>query len=158
MKQEPKGALALVLLAAVVTGLLAAALPFMPAEAQAVFVARKVIGRVHHQLESQQTGKPGYDIATVLLDVPADRLYLFVLDHARKNKSVRVTMEDPAARRLQIHEGDRSVTFTVVPVTDHVSHLVIAGTAGHNESSTTSMVVGIVMRVCKEMGKECSLG
>jgi hypothetical protein len=39
-----------------------------------------------------------------------------------------------------------------------VSHLVIAGTAGKNEGSTTSLVVGAVMRICKEMGKECSLG
>lgn len=158
MKKQTKGALALVLLAATLTGLFATLLPLLPAEAQAVFVARKVVGRVHHQLESEQTGKPGYDVATVLLDAPADRLYLFLLDHARKNKAVRVTMEDAGARRLQIHEGDRSVTFSVVPVSDHVSHLVIAGTAHRNESSTTSMVVGIVLRVCKEMNKECSLG
>ena len=118
------------------------AVPFEPAEAQAVFVARKVAGKVHHMAESEQTGKAGYDVATVLLDVPADRLYGFALDHARKNKSVRVVMNDPGARRFEIAEGDRTATFTVVAITNQVSHLVIAGTAGKNETSTTSMVVG----------------
>jgi hypothetical protein len=143
---------------ALAASILATALPVAPADAQAVFVARKVIGRIHHLAESQQTGKPGYDVATVLLDVPADRLYGFAIERARQNKSVRIVMQDPGAHRFQIADGDRTATLTVIAITDQVSHLVIAGTAGRNEGSTTSMVVGAVMRICKEMGKECSLG
>jgi hypothetical protein len=143
---------------AVAASVLAIALPVAPADAQWVFVARKVIGKVHHMAESQQTGKPGYDVATVLLDVPADRLYGFALERASHNRSVRIVMQDPAARRFEIAEGHRTATLTVIPITDQVSHLVIAGTAGRNEESTTSQVVGAVMRICKEMGKDCSLG
>lgn len=143
---------------AVAASVLAVAFPVAPVDAQAVFVARKVIGKVHHLAESQQTGRPGYDVATVLLDVPADRLFGFALERARHNRSVRIVMQDPAARRFEITEGDRTATLTVIPITDQVSHLVIAGTAGRSEASTTSLVVGAVMRICKEMGKECSLG
>jgi hypothetical protein len=143
---------------ALAASILATALPVAPADAQAVFVARKVIGKIHHLAESQQTGKPGYDVATVLLDVPADRLYGFAIERARQNKSVRIVMQDAGGHRFQIADGDRTATLTVIAITDQVSHLVIAGTAGRNEGSTTSMVVGAVMRICKEMGKECSLG
>src|SRR5436190_11015422 len=117
---------------AVAASVLAIALPVASVDAQAVFVARKVIGKVHHMAESQQTGRPGYDVATVLLDVPADRLFGFALERARHNGSVRIVMQDPAARRFEIAAGDRTATITVIAITDQVSHLVIAGTAGRD--------------------------
>ena len=93
----------------VATAILASlALPFAPAEAQWVFVARKALGRIHQMTEGgQPDGRPGYDFATVLLDAHADKIFSTALDLARKNPSVRILMQDPGARRLQIAEGDR---------------------------------------------------
>jgi hypothetical protein len=68
-----------------------------------------------------------------------------------------VTMVDPTARRLQVAEGNRTATLNVVSLNDGVSELMIAGTAGRNEDSTSSRVVAAVMRVCAEMRKSCSL-
>ena len=138
----------------VATAMLASlALPFAPAEAQWVFVARKALGRIHQMTEGgQPDGRAGYDFATVLLDAHADKI-----DLARKNPSVRILMQDPGARRIQIAEGDRTATLNVVPFNDDVSQLMIAGHAGPNEGSTASMVVQAVLRVCKEMGKHCEV-
>lgn len=134
------------------------ALPFAPAEAQWVFVARKALGRIHQMTEgSQQNGRSGYDFATVLLDAHADKIFSTALELARKNPSVRVLMQDPGARRIQIAEGDRTATLNVVPFNEDVSQLMIAGHAGPNEGSTSSMVVQAVLRVCKEMGKHCEV-
>ena len=59
------------LLAAALLG--SVALPFAPAEAQWVFVARKALGRIHQMTEgSQPDGRAGYDFATVLLDAHAN--------------------------------------------------------------------------------------
>ena len=77
----------------------------------------------------QQGGRPGYDFATVLLDAPADKVFTTALELARKNASVRVIMQDPAQRRFQIAEGDRTATLNVVPFSDDVSQLLIAGHA-----------------------------
>ncbi len=54
--------------ASVLAGLL---LPFAPAQAQWVLVARKALGRIHQMTEGNQpNGRAGYDFATVLLDLP----------------------------------------------------------------------------------------
>jgi hypothetical protein len=138
-------------------GLLMLAIPFAPAQAQWVFVARKAAQRIHHMVEQGQNGHPGYDFATVILEAPADRVFAVALDHARKNRAIRVTMVDPAARRLQVAEGDRTATLSVVLLNDEVSELMIADTAGRGEDSSSSRVVAAVMRVCAEMNKSCSL-
>ncbi|MCC8428331.1 hypothetical protein LJ725_05105 [Reyranella aquatilis] len=141
--------------AGVLAGLL---LPFAPAQAQWVFVARKALGRIHQMTEGNQpNGRAGYDFATVLLDAPADRIFSTALELARKNQSVRVLMQDPGQRRIQIAEGDRTATLNVVPFNEEVSQLMIAGHAGPGEGSTTSLVVQAVLRVCKEMGKHCEV-
>jgi hypothetical protein len=143
----------------VLAGLVATMLPFGPADAQWVFLARRAVGRIHHMAEgSQPGGRPGYDFATVILEAPADKVFATALDLARKNTAVRVVMQDPAQRRLQIAEGDRVATLNVVPFSDDVSQLLIAGQAGPGEDSTASRVVQAVLRVCKEMNKECQVG
>jgi hypothetical protein len=156
---NPK-AMRLSVVLAVLGGLLAAALPFGSANAQWVFVARKALGRIQQMTEGGQpgSGRPGYDFATVILDAPADRVFATVLEVARKNRAVRVVMQDPGQRRLQIAEGDRTATFNVVPFSDDVSQLLIAGHAGPGEGPTASRVVQAVLRVCKEMNKHCEVG
>ena len=141
--------------ATVLVGLM---LPFAPAQAQWVFVARKALGRIHQMTEgSQPNGRAGYDFATVLLDAHADKIFSTALELARKNPSVRILMQDPGQRRIQIAEGDRTATLNVVPFNDDVSQLMIAGHAGPGEGSTASLVVQAVLRVCKEMGKHCEV-
>ena len=144
---------------AVLATLVATVVPFAPADAQWVFVARKAMGRIQHMREeSQQAGRPGYDFATVILEAPADKVFATTLELARKNTAVRVVMQDPGQRRLQIAEGDRTATLNVVPFSDDVSQLLIAGHAGPGEGPTSSRVVQAVLRVCKEMNKHCEIG
>jgi hypothetical protein len=146
-----------VLLAALV-GFSATLVPAGPADAQWVFVARKALGRIEQMREGQQSGgRAGYDFATVLLDAPADKVYATALELARKNAAVRVVMQDPAQRRFQIAEGERTATFNVVHFNDEVSQIMIAGHAGPGEDSTTTRVVQAILRVCKEMGKHCQV-
>ena len=133
--------------------------PLSPANAQWVFVARKALGRIQHMREENQPGgRPGYDFATVILDAPADKVFATALDMARKNPAVRVVMQDPGQRRFQVAEGDRTATLNVVPFSDDVSQLLIAGHAAPGEDSTTSRVVQAVLRVCKQMNKHCEVG
>ncbi|WIM14338.1 hypothetical protein [Enhydrobacter sp.] len=139
-------------------GLLLAVVPFAPAEAQWVFVARKAAQRIHHMVEQGQNGQPGYDFATVILEAPADKVFDVALGHARNNRTLRLLMVDPAGMRLQVAEGDRTATLNVVSLGDQTSQLMIAGTAGRGEDPTSSRVVAAVMRVCAEMKKTCSVG
>lgn len=139
-------------------GALLMVLPLAPAEAQWVFVARKAAQRIHHMVEQGQNGHPGYDFATVILEAPADKVFAVALDHAHNNKALRLMMVDPSGMRLQAAEGDRTATLNVIALSDQVSQLMIAGTAGRGEDPTSSRVVAAVMRVCAEMKKSCSVG
>ena len=144
---------------AALVGLAAVMLPFSAANAQWVFLARKAVGRIEHMREGQSGGgQQAYDFATVILEAPADKVFATALELARKNPAVRVVMQDPGQRRFQIAEGDRTATLNVVPFSDDVSQLLIAGHASPGEGSTASRVVQAVLRVCKEMGKHCQVG
>jgi hypothetical protein len=123
-----------------------------------VLIGRAAAQRVQHiRSQSQQANAPYHDFATVILEAPADKVYATALDLARRNIEVRILMTDPAARRLQIAEGDRVATLSVVPFSANVSQLMIAGSAAPGEDPTASRVVQAVLRVCAEMKKECQL-
>ena len=132
-------------------------LPIASADAQWVFVARKAAQRIHHMTEGQSEGRAGYDFASVVLEAPADRVFAIALDHAKKNKAVRILSVEPTGRRLQVAEGDRTVTLNVVELNDQVSQLLIAGMAKPGEGPTASRVVAAVMHICAEMKKTCEL-
>jgi hypothetical protein len=135
------------------------ALPSLaPAQVPWVLVARKAAQRIHHmQVEGQNANEPRMDFATVLLEAPADKVFATTLDLVRKNREVMLLMSDPAARRLQIAQGDRLATINVVEFGPEASQLMIAGRASPNEQPTASRVVEAVMRVCAEMKKECQV-
>lgn len=113
--------------------------------------ARAAMNRIHHMQEGT------HDFAAVLLEAPAARVYEVALERARQNKSVMILMQDPAQRRLQLAEGDRTATLRVVEFSPDVSQLLIAGTARPGEAGTASRIVAAVMRICAEMKKECQL-
>ncbi|SJZ34665.1 hypothetical protein SAMN02745126_00539 [Enhydrobacter aerosaccus] len=123
-----------------------------------VLIARKAAQRIQRmEVPPQDPSQPRQDFATVILEAPADRVFATALDLARKNSEVRILMTDPGARRLQLAQGDRVATLNVVELSPEVSQLLIAGSAGPNETPTASRVVGAVLRICAEMKKECSL-
>lgn len=132
-------------------------LPIASADAQWVFVARKAAQRIHHMTEGQGEGRSGYDFASVMLEAPADRVFAVALDHAQKNKAVRILSVEPNGRRLQVAEGGRTATLNVVELNDQVSQLLIAGMAQPGEGGTASRVVQAVMHICAEMKKTCEL-
>ncbi len=143
---------------ALAAGMLLTGLPIRHADAQWVFVARKVLGRVEQLSQLPQGGRPGYEVATVVLDAPAARVYATAVKLIGQNQAVRITGQDAAERRVDMIEGDRTATLRVVALSDKVSQLMIVGSNGPGEDSTTSRVVAGVLRVCREMHRQCSVG
>lgn len=125
------------------------------AEAQAVFIARKAVQRIHRMTEEGTNGQAGYDFASVVLEAPADKVFAVALERAKNNRAVRIVMADTAARRLQIAQGDRTATLNVVEMNDQLSQLLIAGRTRPGEQAASSEVVAAVMRVCVELKKPC---
>jgi len=136
----------------------------LSAEAQWVFVARHVIGRVE-QVTQQQDAQTGQavpqqvtQVATVVLDAPAKRVYEVATNATNRNEKVTVVSNDPATKTIVLKEADQSATLKVTALNKNVSQLMIVGSAPAGENPQTTRIVNAVMRLCGDLGKTCQLG
>lgn len=140
---------------------LGAAIGASPAQAQWALLAKRAIGRVQQMQEQPQAGQAApqgnYDVATVVLAAPADRIYASALDHIAHNPQLRIVAQDPKARTLQLTNGVRSAGLTVTPLGPKLSQLLVASVRPPGDSSATSIVVDGVMRVCAQMKMKCTV-
>jgi hypothetical protein len=128
------------------------------ADAQTVFLARKALGKVR-QLTSEMKGsqQPGYDIATVLLEARANKVYSTAVNILQARKDLRITQKDDKSRSLEFTDGTRVARIQVNPLDEHLSQLLIVSVVTSPKTDTTSFVLNGVLRVCKEMGVHCQL-
>lgn len=122
-----------------------------------VVLGRRALGRVQQLTQEKSGAVPGFDVASVLLDALAERVYATAVATVRKNKSLRVVSEDTANHRLEFAEGEQRGTFSVVALGDNLSQMLIAANVVPGQGSTTSRAVEAVLRVCREMHKHCSV-
>ena len=128
------------------------------ADAQTVFLARKALGKVR-QLTSEMKGsqQPGYDIATVLLEARANKVYSTAVNILQARKDLRITQKDDKSRSLEFTDGTRVAGIQVSSLDEHLSQLLIVSVLTSTRTDTTSFVLNGVLRVCKEMGVHCQL-
>jgi hypothetical protein len=130
------------------------------AHAQWVFVARKalqVINSVAGQVQSPSSGQgqgPSVDAANVLLEADADKVYAVAVKLARENPEVQVLWQDDPRRAIAFSRGEQSVSLKVSRLGDNLSQILVAATYG--KPGGTSLVVEAILRVCHQMGVECS--
>ena len=128
------------------------------ADAQTVFLARKALGKVR-QLTSEMKGsqQPGYDIATVLLEARANKVYSTAVNMLQARKDLRITQKEDKSRSLEFTDGTRVAGIQVSSLDEHLSQLLIVSVVTSPKTDTTSFVLNGVLRVCKEMGVHCQL-
>jgi hypothetical protein len=125
-------------------------LPVAAAQTPSALLTRRALGKIEH-LQQQ-----GYDVASVLLDLPADRVFAKISAMVHANPAVRVVAADTAKRRLDLSEGDRNGSLTVAALGDNLSQLLIVANVIPGQDSVTSRVVETVLRVCRELHRQCS--
>lgn len=142
--------------------MVATMLPFS-AEAQWVFVAHRVMGRVE-QVTQQQNPQPGQtdpkmvtQVATVILEAPAKRVFEVATNTTNTNANVTVVSNDPATMTIKLSEGDQTATLKVTSLSKSVSQLMIVGSAPAGEDPETTRIVNAALRLCGDLGKTCQL-
>ncbi len=125
--------------------------------AQWVFVGRKALGRIERMTQPRTDSVPSYDVATVVIEGKADKVYVTALKAIESAPKFRITRQDPRERIIDFSDGTRSAGLKVSQVNDKVVHLLVAAVVMPDQDSTTSLVLSGVMRVCKEVGASCSL-
>jgi hypothetical protein len=125
--------------------------------AQWVFVARKALGRIERMTQPRTGDTPGYDVATVVIEGKADKVYSTALKTIEAVPKFHITQQDPIERIIDFSDGTNAAGLRVSQVNDDIVHLLVAGVVMPGQDSTTSLVLSGVMRVCKEVGANCSL-
>ena len=141
------------------------ALP-LTAEAQWIFVAHRAMNRIQQvtqdqdadQTQNAQTPQRVTQVATVILDVPAQRVYEVATNATKNNQNVTVVSDDPASMTIKVKEADQSATLTVSALNKNISQLMIVGSAPAGQNPQTSRIVNAAMNLCNDMGKKCELG
>ena len=126
------------------------------ADAQWVFVARKALGKIERMTQPKTGHAPGYDVATVVIEGKADRVYGKAVKTIETAPQLRITRQDPVERIIDFTDGTHAAGMKVSQVNDAVVHLLVVS-ATPDQDNTASWVVSGVMRVCRELGANCSV-
>jgi hypothetical protein len=132
-------------------------LPSSHAATPWVMLARRAIGRVEQLSQAPKGEQPGFDMATVILNADAAKVYATASGMLRKSQVVHVVAEDAAHRTVQFSNGQRSASITVSDLGTRLSQLVVASTRMTGQDSATIQVVDGVLRVCQAMKVTCSV-
>ena len=128
------------------------------AQAQWIFLGRKALGVVN-RLVSQGHEKEGqgYDVATVLLEADADKVYGAAVDLLQGNPNGTITHRDDPSRTVEFTDGRILAGIKVSRLEDNLTQLLISSTVTPGKPSGTSFVVERVFQVCQKMGVHCTL-
>ena len=128
------------------------------AQAQWVFLGRKALGVVNRLVtQGQEREGQGYDVATVLLEADADKVYGTAVDLLKGNSRFAITHRDDPGRMVEFTDGKTLVGLKVSRIEDKVSQLLIGSTVTTGTPSSTPLVVDKVFQVCEKMGVQCTL-
>src|SRR5271169_3404911 len=126
------------------------------AQAQWVMVARAVAGRVQQMSDRSKDGS-GFDVATVVLEANADKVYQTAIKNLSARTDLKITQQDARRRLVQFTNGAQVAGMQATPLGEKLTQLVIASSLTAAQPDATSPVVQGVLKVCKEMNVECSL-
>ena len=126
--------------------------------AQWVAVARAVSGRIQQMEQKGADGKGGYDVATVVIEAPAQKVYETALQRIQAHSAqVKVIKEDAKKREVAFTNGTQTASLQANFLGDKLTQLVVASTLDMSQPSATSMVVQSIQNICTELKVQCTL-
>jgi hypothetical protein len=130
-----------------------------PSEASTpwAMLARRAIGRVEQMSQAQKGEQPGFDMATVILNADAAKVYATAVGMLQKSQVVHIVAEDAAHRTVEFSNGPRSAGITVTDLGPRLSQLMVGSARLAGQDSATNHVVDGVLRVCQAMKVTCSV-
>jgi len=127
----------------------------IPVEAQWVMAARAVAGRIEQMSDRSKDGS-GFDVATVVLEANADKVYETAIKNLSARSDLKITKQDAKKRMVQFTNGPQVASMQATPLGEKITQLVVASNLTP-QPDATSLVVQGVLKVCKEMNVECTL-
>jgi hypothetical protein len=128
------------------------------AQAQWVFLARRAVGRIEQMSQTSPKGDTAFDTATVIVDVPVDRVFETVERSIRTAQGITITRDDATGRRVEFTDGTRNAGIQAISLGDNLTQLMVSSAHATGPNSPTTQIVERIVAVCKEMGVECTRG
>lgn len=131
------------------------------AQAQALFLARKAIGRVEQMTQSapadHATGNAGaaYEVATVIVEVAPERVFATAARLLGENSALRITRSDPAKRSITFSKGTQIGGIQVSELGDNLSQLLVSTAHSGTSEMNSSAIVAHVLDVCRQLDVVC---
>jgi hypothetical protein len=130
----------------------------LASQAQWVAVARAVSGRIQQMQQKNANGPGGYDVATVVIEAPAQKVYDTAIQRLQAHADQVKVIEQNARRRVvAFTNGTQTASLQANMLGDKLTQLVVASTLDPAEPSATSMVVKSIQNICSELKVECTL-
>jgi len=130
-----------------------------PVSAQWIFAAKHIEGRINQLTQDDQNGKPTVQMATVVLNAPASKVYATAINLANQNQAITIVSQDASNFKLQVSEDNKSVTLKVVPLSEQTSEIMISAIVpADGGASGTSAASASILKICTQMNKKCSVG
>jgi len=127
-------------------------------QAQWVMVARAVSGRIQRMEQQQTATNGGYEVATVILEAKADKVYETALSALQAHSDkVTVTSSDAKKMMIKFTDGQQIASLQATSLGPKVTQLMIASNAVEKGQSGTSIVLQGVLKVCKDMNVTCTV-
>jgi hypothetical protein len=138
--------------------MLAMLLTTVAVEAQWVAVARAVSGRIQQMQQKGANGQGGYDVATVVVEAPAQKVYETAIQRLQAHSTeVKIIKQDAKKREVTFSNGMQNAGLQANPLGEKLTQLVVASTLDAAQPSATSLVVKSIQNVCAELKVECTL-
>ena len=142
----------------VVLSLMFIVLTAIASQAQWVAVARAVSGRIQTMQQKSANGQGGYDVATVVIEANAQKVYETALQRLQAHSAqVKVIEQNAKKRVVAFTNGEQTASLQANPLGDKLTQLVVASTLDPAQPSATSLVVKSIQNVCSELKVECTL-
>jgi hypothetical protein len=130
----------------------------LASEAQWVAVARAVSGRIQRMQQKNANGPGGYDVATVVIEAPAQKVYETAIQRLKTHAAqVKVIKQNDKKREVAFTNGTQTASLQANSLGDKLTQLVVASTLDPAGPSATSFVVRSIQNVCTELQVECTL-
>jgi hypothetical protein len=130
----------------------------LASQAQWVAVARAVSGRIQQMQQKNANGPGGYDVATVVIEAPAQKVFDTAIQRLQAHSSqVKVIEQNARRREVAFTDGTQTASLQANSLGDKLTQLVVASTLDPAEPSATSMVVKSIQNICSELKVECTL-
>lgn len=128
------------------------------ADAQWVFLARRAVGRIEQMSQKAPDGKTAFDTATVIVDVPAARVYETVQKSLQAVAGITIISDDAPTRRVEFTDGARNAAIQSIALGDKLTQILVSSAHVAGPDATTSTIVERIIGVCRRMNVECTRG